>query len=109
MKVICHIDKPETVAYLDVYEVGDEWVKVKGCEGCPNIKICCGDCPMLTSKGCFFHIENTNSKPFRCVVQPTPETCLKWCQLEFECIRGTHKGKIRRIKDTGNVFVEKNT
>ena len=101
MRVVCEIDKPEVLEYLDVFETGDRWVKIKGCEACSfeNRKKCCGECPMLTEKGCFFHLEGTNSKPFRCVVYPTPNTNLTWCSLEFQCVEGNNKGKIKRVKD----------
>lgn len=98
MRVVCSIDKPEPLAYLDVFEVGDEWVKFKGCDGCENIKICCGNCKLLYEKGCALHNE-ARGKPYFCVIFPTPDTNLKWCQLEFKCIKGSNEGKIKRVKD----------
>ena len=105
--VVCKVDSPDIISYLNVYEEGDEWVKIQGCEVCSleNRKKCCNGCPMFSEKGCYFHLELTNSKPFRCVVKPSPDTCLSWCSLEFECIAGSKKGKIRRVKDIGNVFI----
>jgi hypothetical protein len=107
MRVICHIDRPEVIGYEDVFEDGDAWVKVQGCEACSveNRKTCCGSCPMFTAKGCFFHEEASNSKPYRCVVWPTPDASLSWCALEFKCVKGSKQGKVRRIKDKGNEFI----
>ena len=107
MRVICHIDRPEVIGYEDVFEAGDVWVKVQGCESCSleNRKTCCGSCPMFTAKGCFFHEEASNSKPYRCVVWPTPDASLSWCALEFKCVKGSKQGKVRRIKDKGNEFI----
>jgi len=104
--VVCQVDEPSPIAYLNVYEQGDAWIKTKGCEDCSleNRKLCCGSCPMFTDKGCFFHLEQTNSKPFRCVVIPAPNDCLKWCALEFKCIKGNNEGKIRKVKEPGNIF-----
>ena len=33
--VICSLDDPTPVAYANVYENGDIWVKIQGCEACP--------------------------------------------------------------------------
>jgi len=109
--VVCRIETPEIVSYLNVYEDDDEWLKIKGCETCSleNRKLCCGECPMLSSRGCFFHLDKTNAKPFRCVVQPSPLNCLKWCNLEFKCIKGIHKGLIRRVKDPNNELIKEQT
>jgi len=109
MKIICEENQPNPLTYLDVYEEGDMWVKIQGCEACPleNRKKCCGDCPMFTDKGCYFHLGNLLNKPYRCVINPVPSTCLSWCALEFECTEGSKKGLVRRIRDKGNEFVSK--
>lgn len=104
---VCLINEPSPIAFLNVYEEGDVWIKIQGCESCPveNRKKCCGNCPMVCEKGCYWHlVEGGSSKPFFCVVRPTPDTCLSWCYLEFKCIKGSKEGKIRRVKDRGNVF-----
>ena len=44
--VLCSIDDPSPILYMNIYEEGDVWVKSKGCEGCENNRKCCGDCPM---------------------------------------------------------------
>jgi len=105
MRVICEVDKPEVVGYIDVFEKDDYWVKTQGCEACTNANLCCGPCPMLFSKGCYFHAEMTNSKPFRCVIYPTPDASMSWCALEFKCVKGSQQGKTRRVKDKGNEFI----
>lgn len=97
--VIIPVDEPSPVAYLNVYEEGDIWVKIKGCEGCKNIKKCCGNCPLLTPNGCFLHLQGKNMKPYNCIVNPTLDMAHGWCQLEFKCVKGSNKGKIRRIRD----------
>lgn len=99
MKVVCLVENPDVVSYVDVYEEGDEWVKIQGCEVCSleNRKKCCGPCPMFTDKGCYLHLDNMLNKPYRCVVKPTPRTCLTWCSLEFKCIKGKNVGKIKKV------------
>ena len=106
LSVLCLIDDPTPIVYFNVYEVDDIWIKIQGCEACSleNRKKCCNLCPMFTELGCYFHLENLLNKPYRCVVKPTPETCLSWCALEFKCVKGKNEGKIRKIKDIGNVF-----
>ena len=105
-EVIINVNEPTPIAYLNLYEKDDRWEKIKSCEGCPNIDQCCGDCPMLSSKGCFFHLEkNTYShKPFKCIVAPMPNIAISWCQLEYKCVKGKNKDKIRRLKDKRDVL-----
>ncbi len=108
--VLCSTDNPSPIAYMNIYEEGDVWLKIKGCEGCKNNKKCCGDCPMSTDLGCFYHLganKKTSRKPFYCVFFPTPNKTISWCQLEYKCIVGTHKDEIRQIKKPGNVFKKK--
>ena len=95
--VICSLESPVALGYINVFEEGDEWIKVKGCDGCPNTKLCCGNCPMLIDDKCYMHLENTMKKPFRCVIYPPPDTTLSWCQLEYKCVKGKHEGKIKRL------------
>lgn len=99
ISVLCFVDSPVPLAYFNVYEEGDIWVKIKGCEGCINTSRCCGKCPMLSEKGCFLHLDNMLNKPYRCVVKPEPQVCIIWCQLEFQCVKGPKKGVIRRVSD----------
>ena len=108
--VLVEMDNPNPIAYFNVYEEGDIWVKTQGCEACSleNRRKCCGNCPMFSEQGCFFHLQKDgDNKPYRCVVRPEPDICLSWCALEFECIQGSKKGFIRRIKDRGNEFIKK--
>ena len=103
--VLCTQDNPTTIAYFNLYEDGDVWIKTKGCEGCPweNRQKCCSGCPMLSEKGCFFHLQSPkgSNKPFSCVTcpDPHPRNVLSWCQLEFECVKGKHKGQIRKLRE----------
>ena len=100
--VLCTIDNPSPIMYFNIYEEGDIWEKIKGCEGCKNNKICCGSCPMSTDLGCYYQLgvnKKTSRKPFYCVFFPTPDQTLSWCQLEYKCIKGKNKGKIRKIKE----------
>lgn len=107
MKVVMMVDSPSPIAFLDVYEDGDKWVKVVGCEGCEEIGRCCGSCPLLVpGKGCLLHLEapTASRKPYHCIVRPAPDTNWKWCQQEWLCVRGEHKGQIRRIREPADVF-----
>jgi hypothetical protein len=103
MLVLCRTKEPTPVAFMNVYETGDVWVKKRGCESCPDeIKQkCCQGCAMLTPKGCLLHLTNTDNsdKPFRCVVNPSPKIVLSHCALEFECVAGKNKGKVRKIRE----------
>ena len=99
------------VAYINLYEQDDIWLKVKGCEDCPwesRIR-CCGRCAFLMERGCAWHFERgdlTKSKPFVCVVRPTPESAKAFCRQEYLCIKGTKKNLIRRTRDKRGEFVD---
>ena len=106
---IVPLDNPSPIAFMNIYEKGDIWVKIKGCEDCPleSRKKCCGNCPMFTEKGCFFHLGSEikrSNKPFHCAVRPSPNSCASYCYLEFKCIKGSKKGKIRKVSKPGNIF-----
>ena len=107
--VLCSIEGQTPVAYFNVYEEGDVWLKTQGCEACPpeNRRRCCNQCPMYSDKGCFLHLNNSDTKPFRCVVYPVPEVTLSWCSQEFKCISGVNKNKIKRVNKPNNIFDEK--
>jgi len=96
-------DDPSPAAFTSVYEQGDVWVKIRGCEDCPPevLAKCCGNCPLASSAGCLLHLLNkrTSQKPYNCVVKPTPEKTLSYCVQEFQCVRGTYEGRIRRVRD----------
>lgn len=105
-EVILAVDEPTPIAFLNLYEDGDRWEKIVGCEGCPSIKKCCGNCPMLTSKGCTYHLEERrhSNKPLNCVINPVPTITHSWCQLEYKCVEGSDKEKIRRVQDKNGII-----
>jgi len=108
--VICDYKEPTSYVYLNVFQKGDVWLKIKGCEGCSweDRKKCCGKCPMNTEKGCFFHLDSgTSNKPQSCVVRPNPNASISSCQLEFKCIKGINDGKIIKI-NTPNFEITRN-
>lgn len=106
--VLCLLDDPTPIAYYNVYKPGDIWIKIKGCEDCSveNRKKCCGNCPHVTANGdCAWHLEvGRSSKPWSCIMWPTPDQANSRCCLEFKCVKGKHKGKIRKVRDVANVF-----
>lgn len=106
--VLCYLDNPVPLVYFNIYEKGDIWVKIQGCEKCPEKKrkACCAGCPLWTEKGCFYHLTPKGShKPYNCVVSPDPSSVLGGCCIEFLCIRGGQKDQIRRCCDGPNIFV----
>jgi len=34
MLFLCSIENPSPIAYCNVYEIGDIWVKIQGCDQC---------------------------------------------------------------------------
>ena len=96
------LDRPSPVGFMNVFDEDDIWIKIRGCEDCPSKKICCGTCPMLNDKGCFLHLDKSQSKPFRCIINPNPRNNLSWCQQEFQCVQGEMLGQIRKIKEPLN-------
>ncbi len=104
---LCSVENPSPILYVNIYGEGDVWIKVKGCEGCKEHKKCCGNCPLSIDLGCAYHLganKKGSKKPFFCIYFPIPDNCLSWCQLEFKCIVGKYKNKIRKIKKHGNIF-----
>lgn len=107
--VICSMDDPSVLAYTSLYEDGDVWIKIRGCEDCPveSQKKCCGQCPLLSDMGCYLHLMRPNSstqKPFGCIAHPNPVYARSYCMLEFECVKGGNFGKIRRARDKNGVL-----
>ncbi|HUS88887.1 MAG TPA: hypothetical protein VMW91_05870 [Desulfosporosinus sp.] len=105
MKAVIDMDNQSAVGYIDVYEDGDEWKKIQGCEVCPleTKKKCCHDCySSLPNGDCEVH---EKGKPFNCIVAPSIKMCITHCSLEYQCVKGTNIGKIRRVKDLLNVFI----
>jgi hypothetical protein len=112
--VVCKVDTPTPIAYMNVFDPGDIWVKTKGCDECSEESrlYCCGNCSMLLKDTgeCRLHIGfNKREKPFHCIVDPVPNICHSWCCLEYECIQGPHKGKIRRVRDKRDQIISKTT
>jgi hypothetical protein len=98
--VITGLREPSTIAYINVFDEGDVWVKTKGCEGCGRIKDCCKTCPFcLPPDGCTVHIKMPKQKPFLCVTFPLPSKTFSYCQQEFKCIHGPRTGTIRKIAE----------
>ena len=99
--VLCKVEDPIPIAYFNIYEKGDIWIKIKGCEDCPeeSRKKCCKDCSKYTNTGCLHHLDGSNGqeKPFVCVIAPTPKARIPYCQIEFKCIKGKKKGNIIKI------------
>ena len=94
------VDDPSPIAFINVFEKGDVWVKTRECAQCGG---CCGnDCAMLLDNKCRLHMERRNdgtAKPFHCIIAPKPHTCKTYCTLEFTCIAGTNVGKVIRVRD----------
>ena len=101
--VVCLLDDPTPIAYYNVYKPGDIWIKIKGCEECDieDRKKCCGNCPHVTAKGdCAWQLEEgRSSKPWSCIAWPTPKQANSRCVLEFKCVKGKFKGKIRKVRN----------
>ena len=97
---IIPVGEASPVAFEDVYEKGDRWEKIHGCEGCERpAGSCCGNCPQLVDNLCGLELRDPDLKPFHCIVKPIPNQCLKGCQLVFRCVRGSHMGKERHVTD----------
>ena len=88
------------LGFRSVYEEGDEWKKVVGCEGCETR--CCTNCPALTpSNKCSIHMDGPTQKRLQCIVWPRPSLSFPGCQQMFECVAGSKSilGKFRRVGD----------
>ena len=105
------VDSPTPVAFLNVFEQGDVWVKTNSCLDCPEETRakCCGNCYWLVKGGyCHWqtgHLKHHSCKPYWCVVAPMPDDLKSNCILEFKCIEGSRKGQIRRVKDKRDTFI----
>jgi len=102
--VVIEVDEPTPVAFLNLFEKGDIWVKAKGCEDCPveNRRRCCNQCPLLIQETgqCMAHLGvGSLNKPFECVIRPIPDKCYSWCNLEYKCVQGSNEGKIRKVNE----------
>lgn len=102
MLALLPMDDPSPVGFVNVYEKGDVWIKVRGCVECP--RNCCGKCPMIAEDKCYLHlVDHGNHKPFICVIKPDPITKHD-CSLVWECVQGSRKGKFRWKCDAKDVF-----
>jgi len=111
-------DDPSPIAYINLFDQGDVWIKIKGCDECPiDLRLrCCNKCPCIVPDGkCYWHSSNPHGdsgdmKPFRCIKNPSPKNgVFLFCSLEFECVAGPNKGKVRRLKDKLNVLFDPKT
>jgi len=104
------VDDPSPVGAMNLMEQGDIWIKTKGCDTCPieMRRKCCGDCPMLSPDAiCILHsFRPYNNKPYKCIAQPRPNSCVSWCSLEYTCVQGSHKGKVRRLRESLDVLTD---
>jgi hypothetical protein len=108
MFAVVSLEDTTPIGFLNVYEKGDLWIKIQGCEKCSlkRKKLCCNGCAMLTPDfDCSWQVEEgRSSKPFMCVIWPTPNQCKVDCVIVYKCIRGKHKGSFRHLTDRGGVF-----
>jgi len=99
--ILCLEEDPSAIAYLNIFEEGDIWIKKKGCKDCPtkSREQCCKNCSKYRIDGCEHHLDDSNGqeKPFICVIAPTPKSRIPYCQIEFECVKGKEKGTIIKI------------
>ncbi len=105
------IDDASPMGFFNLFDIGDVWVKIKGCFDCPKEQRiqCCGQCPcILPNGGCYWQSpENIKSsrKSLHCIITPLPNKFNGRCCIEYKCVEGPKKGKIRRLRDKLNVFV----
>lgn len=95
-------------AFQNVYETGDRWEKIIGCDGCTFN--CCTNCSarMPESNRCAVHLEEPDAKRWKCVKWPRPNQAHPGCQQEFKCVKGSPAivGKVRRVTDAKTRFFE---
>jgi hypothetical protein len=106
---IVYSNKPVPVAYMNVYEKGDVWLKIKGCDSCPpeQAKKCCGRCPLVSDMGCFLHLDTFGkNKPFNCVVKPSPRKHMANCALEYKCVCGTYSSLTHKLCNPRGVLTD---
>lgn len=97
--VICSLDDPSPVAYMNLFEPGDVWEKIQGCSPCQVKDRCCRGCRIFVEDlGCAIHLSrDTLHKPFVCVTRPVPNQGMDGCTLTYLCVRGSKKGKLRHV------------
>ena len=104
MFAIVAMNDPSAMGFMDVYDPGDVWMKVQGCDACITENNCCGNCAARAGDKCSLHILNGGSKPYDCVVRPSPIEHNSNCALVFECTCGKFKGQFRWKADPQSVF-----
>jgi hypothetical protein len=105
--VVIGLSAPIPIAYLNIYEEGDMWIKTQGCEACEDTFKCCGNCELLIDGQCGWQTVRrpaTSRKPWNCIVKPYPDASMPFCALEFKCVRGVLEGQVRRVRDSGYIF-----
>ncbi len=102
MLAVIPTNDPSPVAYLNVFEPGDCWVKIQGCDGCPpdSRHKCCPSCEMATDVACLVQ----EKKPLACIIFIDPRDCYCWCHQEFRCTAGLQAGQVRRVRDISGVL-----
>jgi hypothetical protein len=99
MYAIVKVTEPEIVGFANVYEPGDVWQKVRGCDGC-SPTCCPPGCKFLIDNKCVIHCHDHGTlKPFGCLVPPSPRGQDSNCRLVFEALAGSHVGKFRHKCD----------
>jgi hypothetical protein len=98
MLAVIPVDNPVVFAFRDVFEEGDEWEQIVGCEACTRRGKCCGRCKLKMPSGdCRLHVEDAGQKPHHCVITPNPTQVWSWCAIQFKCIKGSRKGEIKKV------------
>lgn len=110
LEAVFHPDDPSPVAWQNLYDEGDRWEKIQGCEACS--KHCCGTCGLIVEDGkCRLHLDGPDggrgqAKPWACCVKPTPDGQMSYCTLVWRCVRGPNAGSYRRKADPAGKIVE---
>ena len=52
IEAILPVGSEEVTGYRNVYEDGDEWTKIHGCEGCGRADLCCKGCRIFADGLC---------------------------------------------------------
>jgi len=106
-------DDPSPVGFMNVFEAGDLWKKVRGCEACSlehRLK-CCGNCEFLVKEDGHCDREDNvrwrMGKPLYCCIMPTPDMHISGCALIYECTQGKFTGMQRRLDDAEGLLRDK--
>ena len=104
MNVILSMKEPTVIAYENVFEEGDRWDKIQGCEACIELGNCCGRCSLKMEDGrCELRIDDHgNRMRYGCIKVPTPDRVWSKCALEFKCTKGSRVGEIIKVNGNGS-------